>query len=1520
MIPARTLSRPLARTALVLVIVLPIASAQAQNDDGSFLQRFLQSRLSSAGREVRISGFQGLLAGKAQLAEMTIADDEGVWLTLRNATLDWNRAALLRGRLTVNELTAGELIVVRRPVPAPTDTTEVKPPKAEASGFSLPELPVAVRIDKLGIARVELGEAVIGQAAALTLDGTLALAGGDGNVDIRAARVDGRDDHLTLQGSFSNDTRVLAMNVALQEAPGGLASIALKLPGAPSIDLSLTGQGPLDNFAADLGLATDGQDRVTGQVALIGDGSGGTDFTADLGGDVTPLIPADLHEFFGTDVQFATRGNLGGDGALVLQEVSMRSQSLDLHGSAQIDADGLPTAFNLQGNISDRDGGGVLLPISGTPTTIDQAQIEADFNAAEDDRWDMSMLVDGVDREGTRIDLASLTGFGTIRPSDPRSVTAEISYLIDGITLAEPALAQAVGTSIKGALTGEWADGKPLTLSAFRLDGADYGLTASGDLGFANRSVQIAGQTAVRADELSRFSGLAGRPLTGAVTANLSGNGDPLGGLFDLTLDLQGQGLSIGQEAVDNLLTEPVTLSMAARRDTEGTELDRFELRSRAVTADASGKVGGGASDMTFKVALSDVGLVLPGREGALALAGTGRESAPGDWQVGLDLEGPYELTGRVDGRVNPGKSDITLDLSLPDIAPLVPGHSGPVKIAGTAAEAGAAGRWQVDLNADGPYDLTAAIDGIASTNGNSDLALKLRLPDVAPLAPGFTGAVDLDATAAQTATGGWEFRADGSGPYQAALALDGNVGDGPSAVHLTAGLPDLAPLVPGFGGPVQAEGTANDNGDGRWNIDFGVTGPQQSRAKVDGVVGGGTSALALDVALADLSVFVPQLPGPLTARGTAAENGDGRWKVDLTADGPFRSSASARGLVGAAGSDLTAALAVPDVSPLAPSLRGAVNANMTAAQTDAGAWQIGVDATGPYRSTLRANGQVGGGPIRVTFDAGLPDVGPLAPSISGPVTMNGSADQTTNGAWAVNFDAGGPYRSTARVNGTFGAAGSSADITVSIPTISPFAPGIAGGLDARGNVSQDTSGIRVNLTSTGPQGASTAIAGTLAPDFSTMAMTARGSAPLGLANGFIDPTAIDGTVQFDLAVNGAPALQSVSGTIGVNGARVTIPTAEMSFTDIGFNARIANSAVQIDASARNPEGGSVSARGSVGLTGAMIADLQANLNNLVLSDPNLFKTSLGGRVTMAGPILGNASISGRIDVGRTEIRVPDGGLGFGGSIPEISHLNEPAAVFQTRKRAGLVVVEDTGNGRNRSGSGTVYNLDVRINVPDQVFIRGRGLDTEMGGSVRITGTTANVLPVGEISVIRGRLDILGRRLTVDQGTISLAGGLQPYIDLSATSKRDDFEFTVRIYGPVDDPQFELSSTPSLPEDEVLARFLFGKGIDDLSPLQAVQLANALAQLTGRGGIDLFGGLREGLGLDDLDLQTTENGDTELRAGMYLSDNVYTEFVADSQGETEIDVNIDISHNLTLRGRAASDGDSAIGLFWERDY
>ena len=131
---------------------------------------------------------------------------------------------------------------------------------------------------------------------------------------------------------------------------------------------------------------------------------------------------------------------------------------------------------------------------------------------------------------------------------------------------------------------------------------------------------------------------------------------------------------------------------------------------------------------------------------------------------------------------------------------------------------------------------------------------------------------------------------------------------------------------------------------------------------------------------------------------------------------------------------------------------------------------------------------------------------------------------------------------------------------------------------------------------------------------------------------------------------------------------------------------------------------------------------------------------------------------------------------------------------------------------------------------------------------------------------------------------------------------------------------FAFLKSPQLPQEEVLAQILFGRRLENLSAIQALQLANAVATLAGRGGDGIVARLRQGFGLDDLDVQTGAEGGAQLRAGRYLSENVYSEVTIESTGKSEISLNLDLSDSVTVKSSVGADGNTGIGLFYERDY
>jgi translocation and assembly module TamB len=194
------------------------------------------------------------------------------------------------------------------------------------------------------------------------------------------------------------------------------------------------------------------------------------------------------------------------------------------------------------------------------------------------------------------------------------------------------------------------------------------------------------------------------------------------------------------------------------------------------------------------------------------------------------------------------------------------------------------------------------------------------------------------------------------------------------------------------------------------------------------------------------------------------------------------------------------------------------------------------------------------------------------------------------------------------------------------------------------------------------------------------------------------------------------------------------------------------------------------------------------------------------------------------------------------------------------------------------------------------------------------------VIPSGGIDLIRGRLDILGRRLDLTEASIRLEGSLDPQLRVVATNSSDGITSSVILDGRVSEPVITFASSPPLPEEEVLAHLLFGRQLNSLSPLQAAQLANAVATLAGRGGDGIIGKLRRNFGLDDFDLISDAKGGTSLRLGRYVSEDIYTEVIVGTEGTSQLNLNLDISPGVTVRGSADSDGDTGIGIFVEKDY
>ena len=424
--------------------------------------------------------------------------------------------------------------------------------------------------------------------------------------------------------------------------------------------------------------------------------------------------------------------------------------------------------------------------------------------------------------------------------------------------------------------------------------------------------------------------------------------------------------------------------------------------------------------------------------------------------------------------------------------------------------------------------------------------------------------------------------------------------------------------------------------------------------------------------------------------------------------------------------------------------------------------------------------------------------------------------------------------------------------------------------------------------------------------------MKVAGALPLSLAQRRLLNAGLrlDGTANLDMTIGGTIAQPQYGGTIsGSNLTAVGLDTG-VTIKSLNVNARFSPQQLEVTSLSGELGGGALSGSGTLGLGQGMPADFSLTIKNGTYQDGAIVKANFDADMKFVGPLAGSPALSGKILLKRTDITIPET---IAGKISPLSvkHVNAPADVRQqTRELDG----EEGGS----SGGGGAIQLDLTVQAPGQIFVRGRGLQAELGGTVQIKGTSASPVTSGGFTLRRGTLGVLSRQLTFTKGTISFLGSFDPRLDFAATTSTSEAEVTVSVTGNASDPKITFSSSPEMPQDEILAQLLFGQSLSNLSAGQIAQLASAVATL---GGNDPLDRLRQSLGVDSINLTTDEENNTSVNLGKNIGDKLrlgVQQGTASSSGRVTID--LDINKTLRARGEVGEDGNSKAGIYFEKEY
>lgn len=837
---------------------------------------------------------------------------------------------------------------------------------------------------------------------------------------------------------------------------------------------------------------------------------------------------------------------------------------------------------------------------------------------------------------------------------------------------------------------------------------------------------------------------------------------------------------------------------------------------------------------------------------------------------------------------------------------------------------------------------------GDPSMPGLSTLAgaVGVEVPDLAPLGLDLTGSLRLDL--------------DVAGPVEApvvaarlsapGLALAGQAVE-PFTATATATLEHLVieHLAVGFAG-VRAEGQARvPHATGLVEGALALTVPNTAHLPLPFTSGtlGGTLRLSAEGAQQAAHLIV-------TGTGLGGE--------DLPQLSTIALEARVNDLLGTPGGDYRLTLGPGSVAPLAWERLG-----ITGRLTPEGATaSLALEATGPAPftataeaavsaetlriSALRVEGQghrlaLGDRPAVVRFGDGATVIDPLrlwldeaALDLSATLaadrlalTLEGQGLPLSLAALAVpDLPLRGAADLSLTLSGPTGGAGPRGEVRLSIPRLDLPEAEIEGlSLSLTGTLAARRLALSAEMTGIGPQpGRATAslplsIGPGGAVDLSPQAaLTAEfdwtGPVAALMALYPQDDHRLSGTVAVAVQAGGTLAAPALTGTVTLrNGVYENVEWGTL-LRDLTVTAALTEGdSLDLTLTATDGGTGRLDAGGRVSalLSPAPLMALRASLDNAMVARRDDLKAAIDLSLSLTGtPEAGR--LEGTIRSRGIDLVLGDG-LGGGVARLEVEEINRAVLGLPDSPPAP----PDSGAGPP-FGSGIV--LAVEIDLPNRLFVRGMGVDTEWRGQVSVSGTLADPQMRGGLSVVRGGAEVLGKPFLLERGVVDFRSGevTNPVLDVLATHQAGEITALVAVTGTAQAPEVELSSRPALPEDEVISRVLFGKGMGHLGPGEAVAVARAAAQLSGvgGGGPDLTGMLRDAMGLDVLSFGGGADGPL-VEAGTYLQDGIYVGVEQGTgPGSGAVTVEVELTPSITLETRGSQGSGADLGINWKWDY
>lgn len=371
------------------------------------------------------------------------------------------------------------------------------------------------------------------------------------------------------------------------------------------------------------------------------------------------------------------------------------------------------------------------------------------------------------------------------------------------------------------------------------------------------------------------------------------------------------------------------------------------------------------------------------------------------------------------------------------------------------------------------------------------------------------------------------------------------------------------------------------------------------------------------------------------------------------------------------------------------------------------------------------------------------------------------------------------------------------------------------------------------------------------------------------------------GSISFLLSFEGPVVSPELSGAVEVKGSVLPIPGFAHALNDFSGLAFIKNSQISIRSFEAILGGGPIKASGelSFGENGVEEADIQLEGREMRLS---VFEKT---RVVADGTI--RFLRQGGKNILEGELSFQE--VWWGRELTEKLAFSTPAY--------------SSGNENRKSPLGDL-NLNLRLRANDNVWMENSLGRIRARLDLTISGPAANPVITGEIDAFSGTVYFQDRDFKVVRGRLSFFNPLviDPYIDFQGETYVKDYHVVFNLTGLVSNLRPEFSSSPPLPQEEILSLLALGESYQRRYSVDATQMSTAslISSQLARGPENLLS--LDSLRLDPFIMGSTSEITARLTVGKRLSRNfsiVYSTNLA-TQREEIIRVEWDLGRDLSL--------------------